>query len=155
MTAWAERSDIVGAFLNPALIAALISSAAQEADSKGRDSLDWPVAHIVAPLVLHRPTREALPGNTRTHLSTWVGRNPLIRASFPPRAASLAPYVSEGIRFGLRHDMISIVGGKLHGRFDAAGLVPGDLEPKARLIGRWLARTDETWTIFALLGVRV
>ena len=64
--------------------------------------MPWPVAFIVAPLVLHAPSREALPSSTRTYLSTWVSRNALIRAGFPKRATELAPFVREGLRFGVR-----------------------------------------------------
>jgi ABC-three component (ABC-3C) system Middle Component 3 len=157
VTAWADRSRVAAAYLNPALMAVLFSASAR---GYGRDAepMVWPLVYLVAPLVLHRPTRRALPGNTRTHLSTWVRREPLLRAGFPHRAASLAPTVGEGLRFGLRHGVLALEDGRLLGLVDArrtSDSTLADLLSSASLVGRWLARSREPATAFSLLGVAV
>lgn len=147
---------MVAAYLNPAMMAAVLSTAARGHEQGGGPML-WPMAYLVAPLVLHRPTREALPGNVRTHLSTWVGREPLLVAGLPHRAASLAAPVREGLRFGVRHGILTLDTGRLRGQVgrrtsDDAGL--RELLSSASLVGRWLAHTRPA-TAFALLGVAV
>ena len=155
MTPWPERPRILATMLNPALLAAVQSAAARDYEREAGHPMPWPVAFLVAPLVLHRPTREVLPRKTNTHLSTWVSRNPLLRAGFPKRAGELAPFVREGLRFGLRHGVLTIAEGGLRGtmRSDAAEGELAELVKSAALAGRWIAKTDHPPTTFALFGV--
>ena len=154
MTAWNHRPQIEATLLNPALLAVLLAGAAGDYDASGA-GMPWPLAFLVLPLVLHRPTRTALPRDTRTHLSTWIRRQPVLRAGFPERAASIVPRTREGIRFGLRAGILSFDGANLLGNLTAEP-APGELGQlirSARLVGRWLAKSDQASTPFALLGV--
>ncbi len=155
MTPWSQRPRIPATMLNPALLAVVESAAAREYERQVAHSMPWPVAFLVAPLVMHRPTREALPRDTRTHLSTWVSRHALIRAGFPERARELVPFVREGIRFGLGNGVLSLVDGGLRGtvRSNAGEAGLSELIKSAALVGRWLAKTDHPPTAFALFGV--
>jgi hypothetical protein len=142
------------AYLNPALITALIAAACQGYNAARSQAMAWPLAFIVAPLVLHRPTRDGLPQTTATRLATWTGRNTLLQAGFPARAKALAPTVREGLRFGLRQRALTL------GPDGLASAIPvrlagdaGIIVDKARFVGRWLARSGDTVTIFGLLGV--
>src|SRR5258705_13710809 len=96
---WSARSPAVATMLNPALLAAVAAAAAEEYERAADDPMPWALSFLVAPLVLHRATREALPKSTRSHLSTWVTNNPILRAGFPQRAQSLTGPVREGLRF--------------------------------------------------------
>lgn len=155
MKRWADRSRVEATLLNPALIALLMSEAAREYERQ-TEPMSWPLTFLVPPLVLHRPTRDALPRDTRTHLSTWISRQPVLRAGFPERAAAMAPLAREALRFGLRHGVLEASGGNVRG-LPSRTPPPGDLRvlvAKAGLVGRWLARTDQPSTVFALFGVR-
>jgi hypothetical protein len=155
MKRWADRSRVEASLLNPALIALLMSEAAREYEGRA-EPMSWALTFLVPPLVLHRPTREALPRDTRTHLSTWIAREPVIRAGFPDRAAAMAPLAREALRFGLRNGVLDASGGTVRGLTSRTD-PPGDLRVllnKAGLVGRWLARTDQPSTVFALFGVR-
>lgn len=154
MTAWPDRSQVRAAYLNPALVAGVLAAAAHGHESAAQRPMAWPMAFLVGPLVLHRPTRQALPKTTATHLSAWTSRNTLLRAGFPARAKALTPTVQEGLRFGLRHGLLTVDGGTLHGTLGSTK----DNELTAllntsRLVGRWLAKTDQPATAFAILGV--
>ena len=154
MTAWAERPRVEATLLNPALLAVLLAAAARDYETQAT-RMPWPLAFLIPPLVLHRPTREALPRDTRTHLSTWIRRQPLLRAGFPDRAAAMVPLTREGIRFGLRAGVLARDGASLTGHLDTEP-PEGELRQlvrRAALVGRWLAKTDQPSTIFALLGV--
>jgi hypothetical protein len=154
MTAWAERPRVQATLLNPALIAVLLAAAAQEYETE-ETGMPWPLAFLIPPLVLHRPTRDALPRNTRTHLSTWIRREPLLRAGFPARAAAMVPLTREGLRFGLRASVLSRDRAALRGHLDTQAPA-GELRQlisRAALVGRWMAKTDQPSTVFALLGV--
>jgi hypothetical protein len=153
VTAWTARPRIEATLLNPALLAVLLAGAARDYDEEA--GMPWPLAFLVIPVVLHRPTRNALPRDTRTHLSTWLRREPLLRAGFPERAAAMVPRTREGLRFGLRAGILTVDGANVVGNLtDEPAL--GELRQlvrAARLLGRWLAKSDQPSTPFALLGV--
>jgi hypothetical protein len=154
MTAWAERSQVRAAYLNPALITAMVAAACQGYTAASSQPMAWPLAFIAVPLVLHRPTRDQLPQTTATRLTTWIGRNAALQAGFPARARALAPTVREGLRFGLRHRALALTPDGLSSAVPVS--LPGDagvIAGKARFTGRWLARSGDTATIFGLLGV--
>jgi len=158
MTAWTERPPIVAAMLNPALIAAIVATAAEGHQRASDQALPWPLSFIVTPLVLHRSTRQALPATTSTHLATWTSRNPVLRAGFPPRAQGLVEPVREGIRFGLAHGALTVEAGGLRGktRRPKGFQTPEELTEilrGANFVGRWFAKVDSATTVFAVLGV--
>lgn len=158
MPSWAQRPQAAAAFLNPALVAAVAATAARdyERGSSGR-LMPWPMVFLVAPLVLHRPTRQVLPASTRTHLTSWVASHPALVAGLPSRGTSLAPAVREGLRFGLRHRMLTIEQGCLKSGVVSKSRTEGelaDLIKAASMVGRWIAKSDSPSTVFALLGVR-
>ena len=122
--------------------------------------MPWPLSFVVAPLALHRGTREALPSSLATHLGAWVSRNPVLRAGMPLRARALVEPVREGLRFGLRHGLLTVEDGGALRQGLPRHRPPdvGDLREvlrKATFAGRWVSRMEETGTVFALLGITV
>lgn len=168
--------------LNPALFAALTANAAAQYRDISDDPMPWPLAFLVAPLVLHKSTRDALPRDIRTHLANWVASHPTLYAGFAPRAVQLRDSVLEGVRFGLRYGALTVdwdgcLDGHLAGGvIDAAGKLKkaakakdagevrvvavmgegtdlGQLVQKAGLVGRWMTKLESPATAFVLLGV--
>jgi hypothetical protein len=101
VTTWVERSPVPAAMLNPALLAAVSAAAAEEYTRLSGDPMPFAYAYLVAPLVLHRDTRDALPRRIDSYIATWLTRHPALAAGFPARARSLTEPVREGVRFGL------------------------------------------------------
>jgi hypothetical protein len=159
MRTWADRSPEAAALLNPALLVAVSAAAASQYEWESQAAMPWPLIFLVAPLVLHRGTREALPRDTRTHLSTWITNNPVIRAGFPQRAQSLTEVVREGLRFGMVHGSLSVTtDGRMRGVFPRSirpieGGDAADIMRSAGFVGKWFTRADQPATLFALLGV--
>lgn len=156
MKQWSERPQVEATLLNPALFASLLSVGAQAYEAKRDQPMIWPLAFLLPPLILHRPTREVLPKSVVTHLPTWIRRQPLIRAGFPSRAAHLTPFTREGLRLGLNHGVLLLDNARLRGTLSP----PGDddelseILKSASLVGRWFAKLDQPSSAFALLGVR-
>jgi hypothetical protein len=121
--------------------------------------MPWSLPFLIAPLVLHRQTREALPSRITSHWARWVTNNPVLQAGFAPRALSLVEPVRDGLRFGLRLGILRLVeGSALTGGLapDAKVESSGDVAAiirSAGFVGRWLTRLDQPSTAFALLGV--
>ncbi|MFF9409820.1 three component ABC system middle component [Streptomyces anandii] len=144
-------------FLNPALVALLQAAMARSYEEERGEAMVWPLATVLPIMVLHRSTRLALPKTKATHLSTWTVRNPGLCAGFGPRVSSMLPVTREGLRFGLRHSLLALEAGTVHGlpprRKPKKGEL-GDLVKAAQLVGRWTASVNQPSTVFSLLGVR-
>ncbi|MBE1530393.1 hypothetical protein H4W34_000226 [Actinomadura algeriensis] len=140
-------------------MAVISANAAMQYERQSSQAMPWHLTFLVAPLVLHRGTREALPRDTRTHLSTWITENPVIRAGFPQRAQALTEHVREGLRFGMANRILTVTSdGALHGTLAATAkpIKTGDATQIIRasgLIGKWFTRADQPATLFALFGV--
>jgi hypothetical protein len=159
MTASTAGFPVAAAMLNPGLLATITAAAAEEYSRVSGEAMPFSLAFLVAPLVLHRDTRDALPARTNTHWARWLSRDPVLRAGFPPRARSLVGPVRDGLRFGLATGSLTLS--------DNAGLV-GGLSRTARpeqvgdmaavlraagFVGRWLTKLERPATAYALLGV--
>jgi hypothetical protein len=160
VTEWSARSSVPAALLNPALMACLEAAAASGYEREKEAAMPWPLCFVIAPMVLHRGTRQALPARISSHLAAWVSGNPVLRAGLPLRARALVEPVREGLRFGLRYGLLETVpGGGLRQAVprlrapDAGDL--RDILAKATFAGRWLSLSEEPATVFALLGVTV
>lgn len=160
VSSWTERSPAVAAMLNPALLAVVAGAAAEEYTRLSGAPLHYAYPYLVAPLVLHHDTRQALPRRIDSHLATWLLRHPVLAAGFPERAKSLTPAVTEGLRFALAHGSLSLTdSGHLIGGIadNARPAKVGDIAAivaKSGFVGRWLTKLDKPATAFALLGVR-
>jgi hypothetical protein len=146
------------ALFNPAFVSAVVARAAVGHERDHHRPLPLTLAFLIPPLVLHAPTRTALPA-VHARLAIWADRNPVLRASFAVRAPGFTPLTRRALRFGQRHQIITIgVGGISPGvALDATEALPGDVAEcfrAATQLGRWLPRAGSVSTIYALLGVR-
>ena len=145
--------------LNPALLAVVTGHAAAEYRKASDTDMPWILSFVVAPMVLHRGTREALPASRRTYLATWLSRHPTLHAGLPQRARGLVEPVRRGIRFGLEHDIIRLDGDRLRSNLPKRPRgfhAPDELKEivqKAGFVGRWFAGIDSAATVLAVLGV--
>jgi hypothetical protein len=96
------------ALYNPAFMALILAQAAAEHDARADSGLPFSLAFLVAPIVLHGATRQALPRQARSKMALWLEEHPIQRAGLGRRAASLAPAVRAGIRYGLRSGAIAL-----------------------------------------------
>lgn len=158
---WDARSPIPAAMFNPALIGATVATAANQYEDIAGFPMPWPLVFLVSPLVLHTPTRDALPRSVATSLAKWAGDNAVLIAGFPARAQQISPYVREGIRWSLREGTIEIAeGSTLRSQLEpqiVPRTAPGDLPFIYRasgLVGRIFGRTGTAATIYEALRVR-
>lgn len=164
-TPWAERAQEEANLLNPSFLSVLIERlAAGHRERVGR-GLPWPLIYLGIPVVLHKPTRDALPGNVNTSMAAWTRQHPLQVGSLPPRAQSLRPLISEALLFGLTRREVTRDGATLVPPERRRRRPPGlelrdptddfrDCVTKATFIGRWCADSGLPATVMALWGVR-
>jgi hypothetical protein len=158
LTAWNERSAVAANMLNPALIASVIAAAAYRHERESGEPMPWEFSFLVAPMALHSETRAVAPNRITSNLPRWVEQHPIIHAGLARRAQGLAPYVREGLRWGLAAEALIL--NDAHIRAEVRGTVPKTAAIELRAIletagflGRWFSRVDSPATVFALLGV--
>lgn len=129
MRLWHQRPTEEAHLLNPAFLSLLIWSAAGGfREAVERDGMPFALAFIVAPITLHKATREALPRSPRTSLAAWLEENTFFRVGFADRARALSPFVREALLFGAAQGLL--------GLGEGGQIVPG---PRPRSLNRYLS----------------
>jgi hypothetical protein len=125
--------------------------------------MDYSMAFVVLPVVLHKATREMLPSIITTKMHVWAQRHHEVRIGFASRMQNMVPVTKEAVLFGVQHEAL---------RFNEEGaLVVGagpladyGIEPeseaakclkKAAFVGRWFADAGTTATFLAAWGVKI
>jgi len=162
MLRWEDRPTEVANHLNPAFCSLLLFEAVSGYSERSGQGMAYPLAFLVLPIVLHKPTREILPRNTRTRLHTWIQSSSSSKIGFVRRAQSLKGYTQESLIFGLQRGMLDVdeVGLLVTTRRSMPKLpAPSDSEPndirkRAAFLGKWFADAGDVGTVLAMWGVR-
>lgn len=157
--AWERRPLEERVNHNPAFLAILLRAAASGYAAEADRALPIPLAWVVLPLALHRPTREALPTTIATSMPIWLQEHQVLREGFPPRMRSLAAAGREAIIVGLATGLLRLDGSALTpaaepGRARRATSDSQAVVDRTRFVGRWLARAGDVETIYFLWGVK-
>lgn len=148
------------ALLNPALLAVLLAQAAAGHRRRTDAPMPMSLAFLAAPIVLHGPTRRALPTRVTAKPGAWLDDHPLLRAGFAVRARSVAPAVRAGMREGLRAGVLELVGDSLVGhppKRSAALKLSSEVDEifkRAEFVGGWLGLAGPPVGSFAMWRVR-
>jgi hypothetical protein len=159
---WPERPPEEAANLNPAFCAELIGRAVSEFNRARRTPLNIATAFVVLPLILHKPTRDRLPGRANAVFATWVAEHNSLLAELPDRVNRLRPVSREALLFGLRHRLLSVQDGELvpgeHSIRGTTKTTPStddvDAARKAaNLVGRWFANQGTQTGVLQGIGI--
>jgi hypothetical protein len=164
MQSWPSRVIEEANLFNPAFCTALLAKASEDFLKKAGKPLPFPLAFLILPIVLHRATREALPGSTVTSLLSWIEGSREHLVDFPTRVRRLKDISRESILFGTQCGSLTMT---LEGE-----LAPGpqnrtaterrtplftaearNCVERAGFLGRWLAVAGTTATIYAAWGI--
>ena len=162
MLAWEKRPIEVANLFNPAFCSILLREAVRAYQNKHDAGMPYILAFLILPLVLHKPTRDALPSTTRTKMHVWLQNKPETRIGFANRIKQLTPITKEAIIFSMQSDLLTFNdGGKLvlvAKRFKsptwANNSEPTLCYKKSQFLGRWLAQVGNTSTILTMWGMR-
>jgi hypothetical protein len=158
---WNDRPVEEAALLNPAFGGELLFKATAEYGKLNPLGCPLPLLFLVLPLVLHPPTREALPRRADTLLAPWVAAHETILASLPERASSLRPASRESLLLMLQKQVLTIgedrvrCGESKMKNFTAERTNEvSDIIRSAALIGRWFAAHRSPIHTLQTLGLR-
>jgi len=164
MTSWIARPREEAHLLNPAFCCLGITAAAVGYQSIAKRGLPLPLAYMILPITLHKPTRELLPRSRRTSLPSWIQDNARVRVLFYERLLSLKPFTSESILFGsrkgwfnLRNDASLVAAwteAAIQKEYKVLDDEPKECATKALFVGKWLAAAGPPATVMALWGIQ-
>ena len=165
MKAWRDRPLEVANLLNPAFCSLALTAATSEYFTRSNVGMPYPIAFLILPITLHRPTRDDLPNNISTSLAAWIQLHPEAKVQFRERVVALEAVTRESIIFGANHQVLQIDGeGKIRPVVSRSRInrIISDLSGEAsdclraaRFTGRWLAASGSTTTTLALWGVHI
>ena len=107
MLPWSQRPVEANLF-NPAYCALLLRHAVEGHHKTALRGLDYAAAFMVLPVVLHKATRELLPGTISTKLHFWAQRHHEVRIGFAKRMQDMVPVTKEALLFGMQHEVLKL-----------------------------------------------
>ena len=163
MREWSLRPIEVAHLLNPAFCAILLREAAIGHQAETERGMPYALSFLVLPIVLHAPTRDALPKSIAKKLHTWIEDNQFSRVRFAERVRSLVSHTKESIIFACQGNMLQISdNGLLVSTSHKKLKVPWEpysesysCNQKAKFVGRWFGRFGDIPTIFAMWGIKL
>src|SRR5687768_8622007 len=161
MTSWSLRPPELAHLFNPAFAAVILREGASGYQQEDADGIPFGTCFLVLPLVLHKQTREALPRTIATHFHNWISEHRELRINFGLRTRAMVSATREGLLFAISRNLLSLTTDRLvpsqrkrpWSAWTAAS-EEGMCLDKALFLGRWLARSPDTATVMAALGVR-
>jgi len=150
------------ALFNAAFISLIIRAAAAEYERQtDGTALSIVLPYVIAPIVLHRPTRLELPSMKTASMSGWTSSHPALLMTLPLHARALLPRVSAGLRLGLEYGALTADGkgvrsGLLRRRGKAMHVTAEteDCMRTAGFLGRWFGRQQDVVTAVAMWGLK-
>ena len=164
MKTWTARPKEEAYLLNPAFCCTTLAAAIWGYASVMEEGVPFPLTFMFLPIVLHKPTRDRLPPNTRTSMAAWLQEHSDARVLYYERLVSLKPYTKEALQFGMLVDWIVLKnGGLLETTLNNSDVnrITRRLDDearecvmRARFLGKWFASAGATQTVMAFWGVR-
>jgi len=164
MRTWTARTKEESYLLNPAFCCTTLTAAMWGYADVKKHGLPFPLAFMVLPIVLHKPTREALPPSTRTSMAAWLMNNANARVLFYERLISLKSHTYEAIHFGILMDWIfPVADGLLQTTMNGRDINRAirtltdearECVMRARFLGKWFAESGPDYTVMAFWGIR-
>ena len=164
MKIWNNRPREEAYLLNPAFCCTTLMAAIRGYSNVKEEGVPFPYAFMFLPIVLHKPTREMLPLNTRTSMAAWLHSNSEVRVLFYERLISLKPYTKEAIQFGMLVNCIIPKEGGFLGTTSSESDVKRAIDRlsgearvcvmRARFLGKWFGLAGDVATVMSFWGVR-
>ena len=162
LAAWAEQPAEEARLLNPAFLGALAWACAGGHAKEDDEGFPYPLVFVALPVVLHRPTRAALPRDTRTSLAAWLVGHPRALVGFAERAAALVPTVKSALLFASGNGLLTMTNERVRAgqrprvmtSFDRQATDEvRDCLKRGRFVGQWFAKAGPAERVMVLWGV--
>lgn len=162
MIAWEERPTEVANLLNPAFCALLLRGTVLEYAKTTSAGMDFPLAFMVLPIVLHKATREALPKTTISKFHAWFQEHQALRIGFSTRVQQLAPFTRESLQFAMQRGTLALneqgllIAPKYTFKKVDDALVSPEMKycrDRASFLGKWLGAAGSASQVLSAWGL--
>jgi len=160
--AWTDRPQEEARNFNPAFCGELVFRAVAEAHNRHALHFNFSLSFLILPLILHRPTRDILPGRASVAFAGWIAERRSLLVDVPEKIKVLRPITREAILFSIQHDLLAVQNGdlipgsrpfRLTTRPDPSTEDTNGARSAAALLGRWFANQSSVSSIMQGLGV--
>lgn len=150
------------ALFNPAFLALLVHGTAEGYEAASDAACPLPLLYLAPAVVLHGPTRSALPRTTSARMLNWCQTHPAELFDLAQRTRALRDHVSEACRLALNHGVLRVDGVGVRTAslqrnrrrvFRATEEISG-IRERSRFLGHWLAVQPDALTALAMWGLR-
>lgn len=163
MLPWSQRPFEVANLFNPAFCGLALHNAVAGFEEKTGRGMDYGLAFLVLPLVLHRTTREVLPARTTSKLHPWIQAHEQVRVGLVQRITTMVPNTKEGLLFAMQHQALAL---SAEGLLVASTQQIGHFEPpgpsdtpecleRATFLGKWFGVSGSASAILTSWGVQL
>jgi len=139
---WQNRPFEIRNLLNPYFCTTLIWESVDGFCEEKKEGMNFSLAFLVLPFILHNDIREKLPDRKDTNLLSWVEKiNKETFIRIPTYCHNLAPYTRESIILGIQQQLL-FVNGKGLLQSSNTLLKPEELKKyrkKAQMLGKLFA----------------
>lgn len=151
------------ALFNQAFLARILRDALIDFEKEAHENMPVPLAFLLVPLALHKPTRDDLPTRSSSQMQTWIREHPRHMAQLGTRVVGMRSFVGLAIRFGLYHGVLTSESGRIgggsvkrrtHSYNELESVEVQECLQTARFLGRWFARQPDAATLLAFWGLR-
>lgn len=160
---WQSRPFDVSNLLNPAFGGMILRRAADGYFKESKKGLPFELTVLPLSFVLHEKTRTRLPTITAT-LQGWLQENRDLMIGFGKRTRELVPFMRESLIFSAFRGTLAIdsLGAVVPGTANLRGHTAyrkksdeiSQIFNKSEFLGRWLALSGSSTTIYAMLGIK-
>jgi hypothetical protein len=160
---WKRRPVEEAINLNPAFCGELILRTVREYGKALKAPMSVSLSFLVLPIVLHKGTRDELPGKADTAFVGWVAEHGPLLAGLPDRVVRLSPISREALMLMLQHGLLALENGGLvteAKRLKSSAIADrstddtNEARGAAELLGRWFARQAQAAHVMQALGVK-
>lgn len=161
MLNWENRPFEIAYLINPAFCALVLSASIGEFSKEKHRGMPYALAFLILPLILHEPTRNSLPNDTRETLIDWFKeQREEFGVIFVHQVRQFVPYTRESLLFGMQRSVLQvdedgslINGTKSVRKIDMLSPSLKDLFDSSRFVGRWFSKSEHERFIFKTFGI--
>ncbi|MGE0793479.1 MAG: three component ABC system middle component [Candidatus Woesearchaeota archaeon] len=145
---------------NPAFLASILAISINSYQSKSKLAFPYFLSFLIIPLILHKKTRDSIPGRANAKLHKWINENPQIQLELANRIKGLNNKIKKGILVGIQGKLFNLTS---DGRLNSLRKIsPKIWNPNSEVIGICkkahilgsLFSTMDAMEIYAILGVK-
>lgn len=161
MLNWEKRPFEIANLINPAFCALILHASIGGFSKEKKIGMPYALVFLILPMILHEPTRNTLPLDTRENFFDWFKeQQEEFGRVLAYQICQFVPYTREALIFGMQRSIISVDDDgniiqekkNIHQTQIISDPIIS-LMNSSRFLGRWFAKSEHESLIFKTLGI--